>query len=563
MATDQLGWLQSLDQKLERSGFSARTGIYHSLHQLGHDHQIPTQTNLNIATYVLSHFPGTAAESRLALIDSITDSRLTYAQLRLSVHSFASALHHAIGIQKGDVVFVLSPNSLLYPIICLSVLFIGAVLTTANPLNTRPEIAKQVYDSNAKLIISSPEQAHKFESTTLPVLITTRSASPNDNVVTVEELIEAGDPLGVPEVEVEVEEGDTAAVLYSSGTTGVSKGVVLTHGNLVAVTRLLRWTVDVSSAREDVFLCFIPMFHVYGLAFFGLGLFSVGVTVVVMPKFDFKAMLQVVERCKVNNMPGVPPLLLGLVKTENDRNLSSLKRVGSGAAPLSKEVAAKFREKYPWVELREGYGLTETSGATSYFVSDDDAKAHHGSVGQLLPGICAKVVDAETGEALPPNRKGELWLKSPTVMKCYLGNKEATAATIDKEGWLRTGDLCYIDGDGFIYIVDRIKELIKHNGYQVAPAELEALLLSHTKILDAAVVPVPDEETGQIPMAFVVRAANSELTEEQVIDFVASQVAPYKKVRRVSFIDAIPRSAAGKILRKELLSQTQSLASKL
>ncbi|KAK9168559.1 hypothetical protein Syun_000699 [Stephania yunnanensis] len=523
MATDhQLGWLQSQDQKQERSGFSASTGIYHSLHQLGHDRQIPTQTNLNTATHVLSHFP---AESRLALVDSVTHSRLTYSQLRLSVHSLASALHHAIGIGKGDVVFLLSPNSLLYPIICLSVLSIGAVLTTANPLNTRLEIAKQVYDSNAKLIISSPEEAHKFDysSTSLPVvLITTRSASTDNNVVTIEELIEAGDPLEAPEVE--VEEGDTAAVLYSSGTTGVSKGVVLTHGNLVAVTRLLRWTVDVSSAREDVFLCFIPMFHVYGLAFFGLGLFSVGATVVVMPKFEFKAMLEVVERCKVSNIPGVPPVLLGLVKTETDRDLSSLKRVGSGAAPLSKEVADKFREKYPRVELREGYGLTETGGATSYFASDDDAKAHHGSVGQLLPGICAKVVDAETGEALPPNRKGELLLKGPTVMKCYLGNKEATAATIDNEGWLRTGDLCYIDGDGFIYIVDRIKELIKHNGYQVAPAELEAVLLSHPKILDAAVIPVPDEKTGQIPMAYVVGAAESELTEEQVIEFVASQV---------------------------------------
>nr|GFC96923.1 4-coumarate--CoA ligase-like 5 [Tanacetum cinerariifolium] len=166
---------------------------------------------------------------------------------------------------------------------------------------------------------------------------------------------------------------------------------------------------------------------------------------------------------------------------------------------------------------------TESCGAATVFLTDEEAKAHNAGSGTLLPTFCARVVDFETGLAMPPNREGELWLKSPTVMKGYLGNEAATAATIDSDGWLRTGDLCYFDDNGVLYIVDRIKELIKHNGYQVAPAELEAILLGHPQILDAAVIPLQDEEAGEIPMAYVVRASGSQLCEDEVIQFVASQ----------------------------------------
>ena len=171
-------------------------------------------------------------------------------------------------------------------------------------------------------------------------------------------------------------------------------------------------------------------------------------------------MLHVIKAHKVNNIAAVPPVILGLVKYTSkagfESELSSLRRVGSGAAPLSKELGDGFRERFPWVEIRQGYGLTESCGAATFFVSDNDAKARSGSAGRLVPSFCAKVVDIETGKALPPYREGELWLKSPTIMKGYLGNVEATSATIDSNGWLKTGDLCYIDGDGFIFIVDRI-----------------------------------------------------------------------------------------------------------
>ncbi|KAL2554794.1 4-coumarate--CoA ligase-like 5 [Forsythia ovata] len=546
----------------KKSGFDLETGIYHSLVHLSEDDKIPTQPNLDTATYVLSQFPHPdQAEFRVALIDSSTHEQVTYARLDRSIRALAAGLYHGLGVRKGDVVFVLSPNSILYPTISLAVLSVGAVLTTANPLNTAAEIAKQVQDSGAKLAIAAPEEMHKLVPTGLPTLVTSYSKE-YDNALTIQELVENCEPLKVPEAK--PVQSDTAAILYSSGTTGTSKGVVLTHSNLISIMKLLKWSVNKSNSQNDVFLCFIPMFHIYGLAFFALGMFCSGTTTVIMQRFDFRNMLEAIQNYKINNIPAVPPVILGLVKYPGGtHDLSSLRRVGSGAAPLSKEVADGFREKFPWVELRPGYGLTESSGAATFFVSKDEAKARSASSGRLIPCFSAKVVDVETGLTLPPYKQGELLLKSPTIMKEYLGNEEATAATFDSDRWLKTGDLCYIDGNGYLYIVDRIKELIKHNGYQVAPAELEAILLSHPHILDAAVIPVEDEEAGQIPMAYVVKPSGSDLTEERVIQFVAEQVAPYKKIRRVRFIGAIPRSAAGKILRRQLLQSNQGVLSKL
>ncbi|CAL8119500.1 unnamed protein product [Prunus armeniaca] len=558
MSTEEFSGDDQLYSDGSMNGFDAKTGIYHALPKLGHRHKIPTRPDLDTATFVLSQFPPHhQAKSRVALIDSATNQRVTYAQLHHSIQCLASGLYQGLGVRKGDVVFLLSPNSLLYPTICLAVLSIGAVLTTANPLNTKSEIGKQVRDSGAKLAISAPEELHKLAPTGVPTILTSRPLLSGDNSLCIEELIEGCDPIPTELIQARPTQSDTAAILYSSGTTGTSKGVVLTHANFIAVMTTLRWTVDGTSAQDDVFLCFIPMFHIYGLAFFGLGLFCSGTTTVLMQKYEFNTMLDAIKTHKVSNIPAVPPVILGLVKHASKAacDLSSLRRVSSGAAPLSKEVVDEFRERFPWVQMRPGYGLTESCGAATFFISDEQARGHSASCGLLLPSFCAKIVDIETGEALPPYKEGELWMKSPTIMKEYLGNVEATAATIDSDGWLKTGDLCYFDEDGLLYIVDRIKELIKHNGYQVAPAELEAILLSHPQILDAAVIPVEDEEAGQIPMAYVVRAASPDgLTEDQVIQFVAGQVAPYKKVRRVGFISAIPRSPASKILRKELVN---------
>ncbi|WMV53478.1 hypothetical protein MTR67_046863 [Solanum verrucosum] len=551
----------SFDRK---NGYDSETGIYHSVLQLNEQHKMSNDySNLDTAKFVLSQFPSPAQSmSQIALIDSSTNQKITYTQLNRSILSLATGLYRALGVRKGDVIFVLSSNSIIYPTICLAILSIGAILSPANPLNTESEIHKQVRLSRAKLAIAAPEEVHKLVHTGVPTLLTTRSN--DENSISVQELIENCDPLELPKQR--PMPLDTAAILYSSGTTGISKGVVITHANFVAIMKLLKYYVEATSSQDDVFLCFVPMFHVYGLAFFGLGLFCSGVTTVLMQKFDLQGMLEAIQTHKISHIPAVPPVILGLVKYNKGSyyDLSSLRSVTSGAAPLSKEVADAFREKFPWVELKQGYGLTETTGAATFFVNYEEAKARPSSVGVLFPGFSAKVINHETGEASPPFKEGELWLKGPGIMKEYFGNEEATSATITKDGWLKTGDLCYFDDKGYLYIIDRIKELIKHNGYQVAPAELEAILLSHHEILDAAVVPLEDEEAGQIPLAYVVRAANSGLTQDQVIQFVSSQVAPYKKVRRVNFINAIPRSAAGKILRKELVLQSNmSILSKL
>lgn len=465
MATPEEESLQNSLLFDKKSGFDSQTGIYHSLVHLKDHQKIPTLPNLDIATHVLSHFPPPEqAERRVALIDSATGHRVSYAQLHRSITRLAAGLHHGLGVRKGDVVFILSTNSLLYPTTCLAVLHIGAVITTANPVNTEAEITKQVRDSGAVLAISAPAEISKFSSTGVPVLLTSRSEEGDQ--LSVEELIEKSEALEITEAR--PTQSDTAAILYSSGTTGTSKGVVLTHSNFISVVTMMKWSVQVSKANDDTILCFIPMFHIYGLVFFGLGLFCTGNTVVLMERYDFQEMLGAIQKYKVSNIPAVPPVIIGLVKNDGGgHDLSSLRRVGSGAAPLSNEVVEAFRKKFPWVELRPGYGLTESCGATTYFASDIEAKARPASSARLLPCFSAKVVDPETGMAMPPSKEGELWLKSPTVMKEYLGNGEATAATFDSEGWLKTGDLCYFDDEGYVYIVDRIKELIKHNGYQV------------------------------------------------------------------------------------------------
>ncbi|KAM0942039.1 putative AMP-dependent synthetase/ligase, AMP-binding, AMP-binding enzyme domain, ANL [Dioscorea sansibarensis] len=547
MATVESELLSQLDHD-KRSGFCRHTGTYRSLHHLPLDPN-PSEVS-NVAAFVLSNLLNVADE-KPALIDVATGRVLTYYHLRRSVLSLATALR-SLGLRPGNIVLLLSPNSILYPVVTLGILVTGAAVSPANPVNTPAEIEKQALDSGAVLAISAPDLAHKLASLSIPILLTTRSPS-DESALSAEELIEGTDPDGVPSQSMA---SDVAALLYSSGTTGASKGVKLTHANLIATLKLLKWTVDVSSARDDVYLGFLPMSHVYGLAFFALGLPYVGVTTVVMSRFELRAAMEAVERFKISSIPAVPPVLVAMLKDDGEikLDLSSLRRMITGAAALAPATGREFRRRFPWVQLRQGYGLTESSGAATYFAVSEEAKKREGAVGRLLPWFEARVVDVASGERVGPGEEGELWLKGPTVMAGYLRNDVATFETLDRDGWLRTGDLVFIDEDGFVYIVDRVKELIKHNGYQVAPAELEAVLVRHTDILDAAVVPMEDEEAGQIPAAFVVKSAGSELTSEHVIQFVASQVAPYKKIRRVEFITAIPRSLAGKILRKQLVA---------
>lgn len=312
---------------------------------------------------------------------------------------------------------------------------------------------------------------------------------------------------------------------------------------------------------HPVSLFSLPLFHVFGF-FMLIRAAALGETVVLLGKFEFEKMLEAIEKYKVIYMPVAPPLVVAFAKSDlvNKYDLSSLRLLGCGGAPLGKEAAESFKARFPNADISQGYGMTETGGGASRTLGPEETKKY-GSAGRLSEDTEAKIVDPDTKEALPPGQRGELWLRGPIVMKGYVGDSQATAETLDSDGWLKTGDLCYFDSDGFLYIVDRLKELIKYKAYQVPPAELEHLLQSIPEVADVAVIPYPDEEAGQIPMAYIVRKPGSHVTETQIMDFVAKQVAPYKKIRRVAFISSIPKSPAGKILRRELVNHAISAAS--
>ncbi|XP_042484389.1 probable CoA ligase CCL5 [Macadamia integrifolia] len=539
-----------------RSGFCKSNSVYYSKRK---PIALPCNESLDVTTFISSR----AHNGKIAFIDAATGRYLTFPEVWRAVDSVASCLSE-MGVRKGNVVLLLSPNSIFFPVICLSVMSLGAIITTTNPLNTPQEIRKQIADSKPIIAFTTQPLLPKLSGTGLPVVL----IGQHDNlsikqakiVSSVEDMMKKDSSELGNRVRERVKLDDTATLLYSSGTTGASKGVVSSHRNLIAMvqTILSRFRLE---DGEQTFICTVPMFHIYGLAAFASGLLASGSTIVVLSKFEMDEMLSAIAKYRATYLPLVPPILVALINhaeaVKAKYDLGTLQSVLSGGAPLSKEVIEGFLEKYPTVRILQGYGLTETTGIGA---STDTAEEsmRYGTAGLLSPSMEAKIVDPDTGEALPVNRSGELWLRGPSVMKGYFSNPEATTSTLDSQGWLRTGDICYIDEDGYIFVVDRLKELIKYKGYQVPPAELEALLLTHPEIADAAVIPFPDEEVGQYPMAYVVRKEGSNFSEGAIMDFVAKQVAPYKRIRRVAFVSAIPKNPSGKILRKDLIKLATS-----
>lgn len=420
------------------------------------------------------------------------------------------------------------------------------MISPANPISTESEISHQISLSNPVIAFAISKTCHKLPKLKHGTILID---SPEfDSIIT---MSPAATTARQDLEKVTVNQSDLAAIMYSSGTTGKVKGVMLTHRNLMAVIAGY-YPFKQERKSPTVMLYTVPYFHVFGF-FYSFKSVALSETVVVMERFDLKKMLRAVEKFRVTHLAVAPPVVVAMAKSDltDGYDLRSLETVGCGGAPLGKDVMKVFTDRFPTVDLWQGYGLTESTGVLSRSNSPEESR-RWGSVGRLTACCEAKIVDADTGDALPPGKQGELWVRGSTIMKGYVGDPEANSTTMDPDGWLRTGDLCYIDGEGFLFVVDRLKELIKYKGYQVAPAELEQLLQSHPEIADAAVIPYPDEEAGQVPMAFVVKQPQSRINERGVMDFVAKQVAPYKKVRRVEFVSAIPKSPAGKILRKEL-----------
>ncbi|KAM2229734.1 hypothetical protein EV2_014561 [Malus domestica] len=531
--------------------FSPETGIYCSKHP---EITLPTYHFLDVVTFIFSHQHAGVSP---ALIDSSSGSSLSYSQLYSFVKSFASGLRQ-MGISQGDVVLFLLPNSIYYPVVFLGVLYAGAIVTTMNPLSSVGEIKKQVGDSKACHAFTGLEYVGKLQALGVPAVLVPENAvldSKNEAFSVFYKLVNGNVGLAPRPV---IRQQDTAAIMYSSGTTGASKGVVITHRNFIAAVELfVRFEASQyeGSSLSNVYLDVLPLFHIYGLLLFVMGLFSLGSRIVVMKKFDVSEVVKAIEKYKVTHFPVVPPILTALTAKAKDglakQSLKSLKQVSSGAAPLSAKSIEDFVRTLPHVDLIQGYGMTETTAVGTRGFNTESLKKPS-SIGLLAPNMQAKVVDWKTGSPLPPTSSGELWLRGPGIMNGYLNNADATMSTIDEEGWLHTGDIVYFDEDGYLYLQDRLKDAIKYKGFQIAPADLEGVLINHPEILDVAVAGVVDEESGEIPVAFVVRKHGSRILEDNVMDFVAAQVAPYKKVRKVVFTDSIPKSAAGKILRREL-----------
>jgi acyl-CoA synthetase (AMP-forming)/AMP-acid ligase II len=481
-----------------------------------------------------------------ALIDGPTGRTLTYRQLTDGIRSVAAGLA-AKGLKKGDTFAIFSPNIPEYALAFHAVASLGGISTTANPLYTADELAFQLEDAGARYLLTIPQ----FLPTALEA---SRRAGVEEVFVFGEvegatpfaSLMSSDDP---PEVSISPRD-DLVVVPYSSGTTGGPKGVMLTHHNLVANVAQCR---SIFRVREDDRLIgILPFFHIYGMTVIMNAAIRDGATIVTMPRFDLEEFLGLLQEHRITRAHLVPPIVLALAKhpVVDKYDLSSLGHILSGAAPLSGDLASACASRIG-CSVVQGYGLTETSPVTHAVADDMEDKP--GSIGPPIPNTECMVVNPESGDESPRGELGEVWIRGPQVMRGYLNNDAATSATIDEDGWLHTGDLGYADEEGYFFLVDRLKELIKYKGFQVAPAELEALLVSHPAVADAAVIGSPDVAAGEVPKAFVV--LRGEATSDEILDHVAQRVAPHKRIRRLEFVESIPKSASGKILRRILREQ--------
>lgn len=484
---------------------------------------------------------------KAAFIDSTTGARTSYAELAARIRRLAGGLKER-GAGPGTTWALMAPNVPDYAVAFHGLAYAGATVTTLNPTYGAVEISHQLRDSKASAII-----------TTQAFLATAREAAEACGVEHVFLLDEGdapslstleGEPLA-EQVRVDYA-AHVVALPYSSGTTGFPKGVMLTHRNLVA--NLCQARPFFGIGEDDVCFAVLPFFHIYGMQVLMNMALGHGATVVTAPRFDLVKMLEQVQEQRITRLFLVPPIVLALAKQPvvDDYDMSSVTQIYSGAAPLPEDVATAAAKRLD-CGIGQGYGLTETSPVLT---TTDTTNYRPGSVGTVVPNTRIRLVDPDTGEDAEPGERGELWAQGPQVTGGYFGNSDATAATIDADGWLHTGDVAVADADGHFYIVDRLKELIKVNGFQVAPAELEARLLQHDAIVDAAVIGVPDDEAGERPKAFVVTAPGVSLEVQSVIDFAAEDFVSYKHLSEVEFLDAIPKSASGKILRRELRART-------
>ncbi|MEM8630850.1 MAG: AMP-binding protein [Pseudomonadota bacterium] len=482
----------------------------------------------------------------VAMVDGPTGRGLTGAEIMTAIRSLAGGLT-AAGLGAGHTVAIMAPNLPEFCIVFHAVAWAGGTVTTINPTYTAAEVKHQLKDAGAEALVT----VSMFEETAR----TAMDGSDCDRLI----LIDSDGDTGLSglmgsqlENQYPVDVTEHVVVMpYSSGTTGLPKGVMLTHRNLVANVDQIAPLADIREG--EVHIAFLPFFHIFGMTA-QMNLFlGEGAVVVTMPRFDLELCLDLIQTHGARQMYIVPPVALALAKHPlvDQYDLSSLDILLSGAAPLDAALAEAVEARLG-CKMIQGYGMTEMSPA-SHFNHVHNPKI--GAAGQTAPGTETRIVSAETGADCALGEEGEVWVRGPQVMKGYLGRPDATAEAMTPDGWLRTGDLGVMDADGYLFIRDRLKELIKVKGFQVAPAELEAALIAHPAIADAGVVGIPDEEAGERPLAFVALASEAELSEADVIAHAAADLATYKHLSAVRFVDAIPKSASGKILRRVLREQ--------
>ncbi len=496
--------------------------------------------DMPLANYVLQHAASRA--QKVALVDGLDGSSVTYGQLAAQVDGVAAGLA-AAGVRPGDVVGVFAQNVIEYPAVFLGVTRAGATNTTINALATEKDAAAQLRLAGARALVTTAALADRAlpAAAELGISVYGIGAVPGTPIETL--LNHDGPPPTVT-----IDSATTLASLpYSSGTTGLPKGVMLTHRNLIA--NVAQSLPGIGVDDKDVFIAILPFFHIYGQTVVMNLALRAGAEIVTLPRFDLELFLGAIQTHRVTRAFVAPPIVLALAKHPAvDRfDLSSLAQVFSGAAPLGADLAEAASQRLGCV-VQQGYGLTEASPVLS--LAPWGRPNRPGSIGPLVPNTEARIVDPETLEDVAPGAPGELMAKGPQVMAGYLDDPAATAVTLLDGGWLRTGDVVVADPDGWLTVVDRAKELIKYKGYQVAPAELEALLVTHPAVADACVVGLPDDEAGEIPKAFVV--LRGEMSTDELMEWVAERVAPYKRVRVMEAIDEVPKSASGKILRRVL-----------
>ena len=440
-----------------------------------------------------------------ALIDASTGCELTYDELAVSVRAVARGLFGR-DVRQGDVLAVCAPNSIEFVLAWYAASSIGAIVTTLNPASTADELAHQLRQAGARRLVTTNElyEDKLRRAGAAAGIVETYLIGGGDescaNAIAFDEMRSAGDSEPPP---VSVSPRDLAFLPFSSGTTGLPKSVMLTHHNLVA--NLCQMRSAHRLREDDVVIAVLPLFHIFGFQVSLNLALRAGATIVILPRFDLKAFLNAIQTYGVTRAEVVPPIMLALATSELiDRYyLASLRTLTAGAAPLGVDLARACAERIG-CRVKQGYGMTELAGGTH--IIPDDGPDRLDGIGPALPGVECRVVDPDTRSDTNPGEPGELWIRSESAMRGYLDDPEATAAMLDADGWVFTGDVVTVDGEGWFRVTDRIKELIKYKGFQVAPAELEDILLTHPAVADVAVVRSPDEHAGEVPKAFIVRA---------------------------------------------------------